>query len=61
MEPTLGAIVQVQLGRGVVRFVGSTSFQVGKWIGIELDEDVSLDATHSAARLLIRMRRLLKR
>ena len=38
MEPTLGAIVQVQLGRGVVRFVGSTSFQVGKWIGIELDE-----------------------
>ncbi|TFK24263.1 dynactin [Coprinopsis marcescibilis] len=35
----LGSIVTVPQGRGVVRFVGPTSFQaVGTWYGIELDE-----------------------
>ena len=37
-EPTLGAIVEVPAGRGVVRFAGATSFSSGKWIGIELSE-----------------------
>ncbi|KAJ7650592.1 dynactin [Roridomyces roridus] len=34
----LGTIVEVSVGRGVVRFSGSTSFMAGKWIGIELFE-----------------------
>ncbi|KAJ7194752.1 dynactin [Mycena pura] len=34
----LGSIVEVTAGRGVVRFVGTTSFMAGKWIGIELDQ-----------------------
>ncbi|TBU58180.1 dynactin [Dichomitus squalens] len=37
-EPTLGAIVEIPAGRGVVRFAGATSFSAGKWIGIELAE-----------------------
>jgi dynactin 1 len=34
----LGTIVEVSVGRGVVRFFGATSFMAGKWIGIELYE-----------------------
>ncbi|KAJ7254323.1 dynactin [Mycena haematopus] len=34
----LGTIVEVSVGRGVVRFCGATSFNPGKWIGIELYE-----------------------
>ncbi|KAI0030979.1 dynactin [Vararia minispora EC-137] len=34
----VGAVVDIPLGRGVVRFSGTTSFQVGKWIGVELSE-----------------------
>lgn len=37
-DPQLGAIVEIPSGRGVVRFLGSTSFSPGKWVGIELDE-----------------------
>ena len=37
-DPTLGAIVEVPVGRGVVRFCGATSFAAGKWIGIELSQ-----------------------
>ncbi|KAL0951934.1 hypothetical protein HGRIS_008587 [Hohenbuehelia grisea] len=37
-EPVVGAIVEIPAGRGVIRFVGSTSFQAGKWVGIELYE-----------------------
>lgn len=32
----LGTIVEIPQGRGVVRFVGNTSFSTGLWIGIEL-------------------------
>ncbi|KAH9854440.1 dynactin [Lenzites betulinus] len=39
-EPTLGALVEVPAGRGIVRFAGATSFSAGKWIGIELYEAV---------------------
>ncbi|KAF7964933.1 hypothetical protein HWV62_1619 [Athelia sp. TMB] len=35
-EPTLGSIVEIPVGRGVVRFAGATSFAAGKWVGIEL-------------------------
>ncbi|KAI0042583.1 hypothetical protein FA95DRAFT_1636409 [Auriscalpium vulgare] len=34
----LGSIVEIPLGRGVVRFYGITSFSPGKWVGIELSE-----------------------
>ncbi|KAJ7439861.1 dynactin [Mycena latifolia] len=37
-EVRLGTIVEVSVGRGVVRFSGATSFMAGKWIGIELYE-----------------------
>ncbi|RPD64767.1 dynactin [Lentinus tigrinus ALCF2SS1-6] len=37
-DPPLGAIVEVPVGRGVVRFCGATSFAAGKWIGIELSQ-----------------------
>lgn len=37
-EPQLGAIVEIPVGRGVVRFAGTTSFSAGKWVGIELNE-----------------------
>ncbi|KAJ2917876.1 hypothetical protein MD484_g2604, partial [Candolleomyces efflorescens] len=38
MDLSLGTIVTVPQGRGVVRFVGTTSFKEGKWLGIELDD-----------------------
>jgi len=38
MDPPLGALVEVTAGRGIVRFVGATSFSSGKWVGIELPE-----------------------
>lgn len=37
-EPQVGAVVEIPVGRGVVRFSGTTSFAPGKWIGIELYE-----------------------
>lgn len=37
-DPSLGAIVEVPAGRGIVRFCGATSFSPGKWVGIELSE-----------------------
>ncbi|KZT73394.1 hypothetical protein DAEQUDRAFT_762303 [Daedalea quercina L-15889] len=37
-EPSLGSQVEVPAGRGIVRFIGTTSFSTGKWIGIELGE-----------------------
>jgi dynactin 1 len=33
----LDAVVEVAAGRGVVRFVGNTSFAPGRWVGIELN------------------------
>ncbi|RDX50532.1 dynactin [Lentinus brumalis] len=37
-DPPLGAVVEVPVGRGVVRFCGATSFASGKWVGIELSQ-----------------------
>ena len=37
-DPQLGAIVEIPVGRGVVRFFGTTSFSAGKWVGVELDK-----------------------
>jgi dynactin 1 len=39
-EPVIGSIVEVPVGRGLVRFYGATSFSSGKWVGIELGEPV---------------------
>ena len=39
-EPVIGSIVEVPVGRGLVRFYGATSFSPGKWVGIELNEPV---------------------
>ena len=36
----IGSLVDISLGRGVVRFCGTTSFSSGKWVGIELSEPV---------------------
>lgn len=36
----IGAVVDISLGRGVVRFCGTTAFSPGKWVGIELSEPV---------------------
>ncbi|QRW00779.1 Dynein associated protein [Ceratobasidium sp. AG-Ba] len=36
-EVPVDAVVDVAAGRGVVRFVGTTSFAPGKWVGIELN------------------------
>jgi dynactin 1 len=36
-ELAVDARVEVQGKPGTVRFVGTTSFQTGKWVGIELD------------------------
>ncbi|KAI9454911.1 dynein associated protein-domain-containing protein [Lactarius psammicola] len=38
MDFPIGATVDINLGRGVVRFCGATSFSPGKWVGIELLE-----------------------
>ncbi|KAI8366905.1 CAP Gly-rich domain-containing protein, partial [Blakeslea trispora] len=38
MDLKAGQRVLVQGKTGVIRFVGTTSFQTGKWVGIELDE-----------------------
>lgn len=38
LDPPLGTIVEVSVGRGVIRFSGATSFKPGKWVGIELYE-----------------------
>ncbi|KXN84997.1 hypothetical protein AN958_11842 [Leucoagaricus sp. SymC.cos] len=38
MDPPVGSIVTIPQGRGVVRFTGTTSFAIGKWIGVELYE-----------------------
>lgn len=40
MDIPIGATVELTLGRGVVRFYGTTSFSTGKWVGIELSEPV---------------------
>jgi hypothetical protein len=37
---SVGTIVDISLGRGVVRFFGPTSFSAGKWVGIELFQPV---------------------
>ncbi|KAI8375955.1 CAP Gly-rich domain-containing protein [Radiomyces spectabilis] len=37
-ELKVGARVQVQGKSGTIRYAGTTSFQTGKWIGIELDD-----------------------
>ncbi|KAJ8701829.1 hypothetical protein PTI98_000580 [Pleurotus ostreatus] len=36
--PVVGSVVEIPAGRGVVRFVGSTKFSPGNWIGVELYE-----------------------
>lgn len=36
----IGTTVDIALGRGAVRFFGTTSFSAGKWVGIELSEPV---------------------
>ena len=38
VDVPIGAIVDVQAGRGIVRFNGTTAFAPGKWVGIELAE-----------------------
>ena len=39
-EPVIGSIVEIPVGRGLVRFCGPTSFSSGKWVGVELNEPV---------------------
>ncbi|KIO30933.1 hypothetical protein M407DRAFT_222067 [Tulasnella calospora MUT 4182] len=34
----VGAIVEIQAGKGIVRFNGTTKFAPGRWIGVELSE-----------------------
>ncbi|RKP05343.1 CAP Gly-rich domain-containing protein, partial [Thamnocephalis sphaerospora] len=34
----VGSRVQVQQNAGTVKFVGTTEFAPGKWVGVELDE-----------------------
>ncbi|KAG9313881.1 dynein associated protein-domain-containing protein [Chiua virens] len=38
VDPPIGALVEISTGKGVVRFCGTTSFALGKWVGIELFE-----------------------
>ncbi|KAJ2334749.1 hypothetical protein GGI00_001704, partial [Coemansia sp. RSA 2681] len=35
--PGLGQAVEVQGGRGIIRFSGSTEFATGRWLGVELE------------------------
>ncbi|KAJ2336269.1 hypothetical protein GGH91_005295, partial [Coemansia sp. RSA 2671] len=35
--PGVGQAVEVQGGRGIVRFCGSTEFATGRWFGVELE------------------------
>ncbi|KAG9042521.1 hypothetical protein FS837_010755 [Tulasnella sp. UAMH 9824] len=37
-EVPVGAIVEIQAGKGIVRFNGTTKFAPGRWIGVELSE-----------------------
>lgn len=37
-DASIGSYVEVGAGRGYVRYVGSTSFATGKWVGVELNE-----------------------
>ena len=37
-DPPLGTIATIPQGRGIVRFIGPTSFATGKWVGVELCE-----------------------
>jgi dynactin complex subunit len=37
-DAVIGSYVEVGAGRGYVRYVGSTSFATGKWVGVELSE-----------------------
>ncbi|KAF8526013.1 dynein associated protein-domain-containing protein [Hysterangium stoloniferum] len=37
-EPVKGSTVDIPAGRGIVRFIGTTQFSQGKWVGIELSE-----------------------
>lgn len=38
VDPSIGALVEISNGKGIVRFCGATSFASGKWVGIELFE-----------------------
>lgn len=40
VDISVGTVVDIPLGRGVVRFFGTTSFSAGKWVGIELSQPV---------------------
>ena len=37
-EFQVGTVVDVPVGRGVVRFIGNTEFSTGKWVGIVLQK-----------------------
>ena len=39
-EPVIGSIVDIPVGRGLVRFYGATSFAPGKWVGVELSDPI---------------------
>jgi dynactin 1 len=39
-KPVMENIVDVPIGRGLVRFYRAASFSPGKWVGIELNEPV---------------------
>lgn len=36
--PQVGAVVELNGGRGIVRYAGTTSFAPGLWVGVELEE-----------------------
>ncbi|KAG8953679.1 hypothetical protein FRC04_001883 [Tulasnella sp. 424] len=37
-EVPVGAVVEIQAGKGIVRYNGTTKFAPGRWIGVELSE-----------------------